>query len=157
MALDGDEGKGSGRSNSGFDLHSALTACSEHLVKFGGHPMAAGLTIKREAIEPFREAFNSVARDRLSKDELVRVQRVDVETPVRRLDADLERLLRHLEPCGMGNPAPVFAVTNVRAERAREVGENHLKFTIQDNTGRLEAIGFELADRVPSSWLGRTG
>ncbi len=154
LALDGDEGKGSGRSISGFDLHSALTECSEYLVKFGGHPMAAGLTIKREAIEPFREAFNSVARDKLSKDDLVRVQRVDVETRVGRLDADLERLLRHLEPCGLGNPAPVFAVTNARAERTREVGENHLKFTIQDDTGRLEAIGFGLADRVQSGWLG---
>jgi single-stranded-DNA-specific exonuclease len=116
--------------------------------------MAAGLTIKREAIEPFREAFNRVARDKLSKDDLVRVQRVDVETRVGRLDADLERLLRHLEPCGLGNPAPVFAVTNARAERTREVGENHLKFTIQDDTGRLEAIGFGLADRVQSGWLG---
>lgn len=153
VALDGNEGKGSGRSVSGFDLHAALTSCSEYLVKFGGHPMAAGLTIARDAIEPFREALNNVARAKLSKEDLVRVQRVDVETPVGRLDADLERLLRHLEPCGLGNPAPVFAVANVRAARPREVGKNHLKFTIEDETGSIDAIGFELADRVEPGWL----
>ena len=153
VALDGNEGKGSGRSVSGFDLHAALTSCSEHLVKFGGHPMAAGLTIARDAIEPFREAFNNVARAKLSKEDLVHVQRVDVETPVGRLDADLERLLRHLEPCGLGNPAPVFAVANVRAARPREVGKNHLKFTLEDETGSIDAIGFELADRVEPGWL----
>ena len=81
-------------------------------------------------------------------------QRVDVATPVGGLDADLERLLRHLEPCGLGNPAPVFGVTNARATRPREVGANHLKFTLEDGTGRLDAIGFELADRVQSDWLG---
>jgi single-stranded-DNA-specific exonuclease len=154
VALDGDEGKGSGRSVRGFDLHAALTGCSEHLVKFGGHPMAAGLTITRDAIEPFREAFNEAARAALSLDDLVHEQRVDVETPVGGLDADLERLLRHLEPCGLGNPAPVFAVTNARATGPREVGVNHLKFTLVDDTGRLDAIGFELADRVESGWLG---
>ena len=153
VALDGNEGKGSGRSVSGFDLHAALTSCSEYLVKFGGHPMAAGLTITRDAIEPFREAFNNVARAKLSKEDLVRVQRVDVKTPVGRLDADLERLLRHLEPCGLGNPAPVFAVANVRAARPREVGKNHLKFTLEDETGSIDAIGFELADRVEPGWL----
>ena len=153
VALDGNEGKGSGRSVSGFDLHAALTSCSEHLVKFGGHPMAAGLTIARDAIEPFREAFNNVARAKLSKEDLVHVQRVDVETPVGRLDAGLERLLRHLEPCGLGNPAPVFAVANVRAARPREVGKNHLKFTLEDETGSIDAIGFELADRVKPGWL----
>jgi len=154
VALDGDEGKGSGRSVRGFDLHAALTSCSEHLVKFGGHPMAAGLTITRDAIEPFREAFNQAARAALSPDDLVHEQRVDVETAVGGLDADLERLLRHLEPCGLGNPAPVFVVTAARATRPREVGENHLKFTLEDDTGRLDAIGFRLADRVPSGWLG---
>jgi single-stranded-DNA-specific exonuclease len=81
------------------------------------------------------------------------VQRVDVTAPVERLDTDLERLLRHLEPCGMGNPAPVFAVMQARAEGVREVGKNHLKFSIQDQTGRLDAIAFERADRVPVDWL----
>lgn len=154
VGLEGDEGKGSGRSVPGFDLHAALTACADHLVRFGGHPMAAGLTIARNAVEPFRRAFNEAARAALAPDDLVHVQRVDLEAPVGTLDADLERLLRHLEPCGLGNPAPVFIVTNARASRPREVGENHLKFTLEDGSGHIDAIGFELADRVESGWLG---
>ncbi|MCZ6918279.1 MAG: single-stranded-DNA-specific exonuclease RecJ [Gemmatimonadetes bacterium] len=153
IGLDGAEGKGSGRSVPGFDMHAALTRCADHLVKFGGHPMAAGLTIHRDRIDAFREAFNAIARAELSKDDLVNVQRVDVTASVDRLDPDLERLLRHLEPCGMGNPAPVFAVMGARAADVREVGNNHLKFRIEDQTGGLDAIAFERADRVPVEWL----
>ena len=154
VAVEGGEGKGSGRSVSRFDLHAALTACKSHLVKFGGHPMAAGLTIATKDIEGFREAFNDTARAQLTMDDLVNTQRVDVVAPVERFDAELEHLLRHLEPCGAGNRAPVFAVQGARAMNAREVGQNHLKFDLQDDTGRLNAIGFNLADRVPTSWFG---
>ena len=154
VAVEGDEGKGSGRSVSRFDLHAALTACESHLVKFGGHPMAAGLTIATKDIAAFREAFNNTARAQLTMDDLVNTQRVDVVAPVERFDAELEHLLRHLEPCGAGNRAPVFAVRGARATNAREVGQNHLKFDLQDDTGRLSAIGFNLADRIPTGWFG---
>lgn len=154
IAVDGDIGKGSGRSVSGFDLHAALHRCGEHLEKFGGHRMAGGLTIRADAIDAFREAFNEAARAELAPEDLVHTQRVDVTTDVRALDGQLERLLRYMEPCGLGNPAPVFAVLGARAERAREVGRNHLKFVLQDDTGRLDAIGFDFADRVGVETLG---
>ena len=134
--------------------YAALTACESHLVKFGGHPMAAGLTIATKDIAAFREAFNNTARAQLTMDDLVNTQRVDVVAPVERFDAELEHLLRHLEPCGAGNRAPVFAVRGARATNAREVGQNHLKFDLQDDTGRLSAIGFNLADRIPTGWFG---
>ena len=101
----------------------------------------------------YRDAFNKTAMAQLTKDDLVNTQRVDVVTSVERFDGKLERLLRHLEPCGLGNPAPVFAVRGARAENARAVGKNHLKFALEDNTGRLEAIGFDLVDRTPANWL----
>ena len=153
IAVEGNEGKGSGRSIPGFDLHAALSACSDHLVRYGGHPMAAGLTIAKKNIEAFREAFNDVATKQLTKDDLVNTQRVDVKTSIGQFDAELEHLLRHMEPCGFGNPAPVFAVTGVRAADARTVGQNHLKFVMRDNRHKLEAIGFNLADRIPGGWL----
>ena len=153
IAVEGNEGKGSGRSVSGFDLHAALTECEHYLMRYGGHPMAAGLTIAKENIEGFRVAFNNLAMAQLNKADLVHTQRIDTVTSVARFDAELERLLRHLEPCGVGNPAPVFAVTNARAADAREVGQNHLKFALEDDTGRLDAIGFDLVDRIPTSWL----
>ena len=153
IAVEGNEGKGSGRSIPGFDLHAALSACSGHLVRYGGHPMAAGLTIEKKNIGAFREAFNDAATTQLTKDDLVNTQRVDVKMSIGQFDTELEHLLRHMEPCGFGNPAPVFAVTGVRAADARTVGQNHLKFVMRDNPHKLEAIGFNLADRIPGGWL----
>jgi single-stranded-DNA-specific exonuclease len=65
------------------------------------------------------------------------------------VSGELERLVRHLEPCGMGNPSPVFGVREARLEGARRVGANHLKGFLNDGTDRLEVIGFQWADRVP--------
>jgi len=65
----------------------------------------------------------------------------------------LEKLIWHLEPCGAGNPAPVFGVRNARAVGARRVGTNHLRFTLDDGSGVLPAIGFRWADVVPQDWL----
>ena len=115
--------------------------------------MAAGLTIEKKNIGSFREAFNDVATTQLTKEVLVNTQRVDVKMSVGQFDTGLEHLLRHMEPCGFGNPAPVFAVTGVRAGDARTVGQNHLKFVMRDKPHKLDAIGFNLADRIPGDWL----
>jgi single-stranded-DNA-specific exonuclease len=153
LAVDGDEAKGSGRSIPRFNLHDALKNCAGHLVKFGGHRMAAGLTLRRDRIDAFREAFNTCARECLTPDDLVPTQHVDAVVSLKDLDFGLEKLLRYLEPCGMGNPMPVFGVAGVLARDPRTVGDNHLKFTLDDSTGRLEAIGFDWADRVGDGWL----
>ena len=152
VALEGDEGRGSGRSIRGFDLHAALSSCADHLARFGGHRMAAGLIVKRGRLEGFREAFDAVARERLTPDDLVPTQRVDQIITMDRLTDQLERLLRHLEPCGPGNPAPVLGVRAGTVRMARVVGSNHLKFRFQDGSGEVDAIGFEWADRVDHDW-----
>ncbi len=153
IGCDDEIGRGSGRSISGFNLHAALTKCDSLLMKYGGHKMAAGLTIKRRDVEAFRDRFNEVAQSELAQDDLVRTQRVDVLATVERLDTKLERLLRHFEPCGAGNPAPVFAVSNAWARWPKSIGERHLRFTLEDATGRLTAIGFNLADLVDTRWF----
>jgi single-stranded-DNA-specific exonuclease len=152
VALDGDEGRGSGRSVPGFDLHDALKDCSEHLERWGGHQYAAGLTVRRENVAAFRDAFDTAARLRLSDEDLIPTQRIDLVTQVGALDDDLERLIGHLEPCGAGNPAPVFGVRNVSAKDAKTVGANHLKFLLRDGTGSIPAIGFGWSDRVSEGW-----
>jgi single-stranded-DNA-specific exonuclease len=152
IALEGDEGKGSGRSISAFDLHGGLQACAEHLERFGGHRMAAGLSLRRDRLDGFREAFAAVAADRLSPDDVVPRQRVDVVLPLGALNGELERLLRYMEPCGAGNPAPVLGVRGVTASRVAVAGTNHLRFAIQDDSGSLGAIAFGWADRVPEDW-----
>jgi len=150
----GEFGRGSGRSIAGFDLHGALQRVGAHLEKFGGHTMAAGFTVRRDHFEAFRVAFLAVAGELLTPEDLAPSQRVDLELPLAVLSADLERLIRHLEPCGAGNPAPVFGVRHVRAVGARRVGTNHLRFTLDDGSGVLPAIGFRWADHVPQEWLG---
>lgn len=150
VALEGEVGKGSGRSISGFDLHAALTECAPHLSRYGGHRMAAGLTLDRSRLDGFREAFNRVARERLTADDLVPTQRIDVVTSVATLDDELERLLRHLEPCGPGNPGPVLGVAGGRIRSDQLVGGSHLKFTLEDASGTIPAIAFDWADRLPA-------
>jgi single-stranded-DNA-specific exonuclease len=149
----GELGRGSGRSIAGFDLHAALHRVGSHLEKYGGHTMAAGLTIRRDRYEAFRVAFLAVAGELLGPDDLAPSQRVDLEVPLGLVSEELERLIRHLEPCGAGNPAPVFGVRNARAVGARRVGTNHLRFTLDDGSGVLPAIGFRWADAVPEGWL----
>ncbi len=149
----GEFGRGSGRSISGFDLHGALHQVGMHLEKYGGHTMAAGFTIRRDKFDAFRVAFLGVAGELLTPDDLAPSQRVDLELPLASVNEDLERLIRHLEPCGAGNPAPVFGVRNARAVGARRVGTNHLRFTLDDGSAVLPAIGFRWADAVPEDWL----
>src|SRR5207244_5950958 len=153
IGWDGDAGRGSGRSIVGFDLHAAPHRVGHHLEKYGGHTMAAGLTIRRERYEPFRVAFLETAAQLLAPDDLVPAQRVDLELPLSLVSDDLEKLIRHLEPCGPGNPAPVFGVRGARAVGARRVGANHLRFLLDDASGVLPAIAFQWADAVPDHWL----
>ena len=152
VAFDGDIGKGSGRSISRFNLHTALLSCGHLLERYGGHHMAAGLTIRRDRLDEFRERFGAVARETLAPDDLGPEQRVDLEVGLHEVTAELERLCRYLEPCGQGNPSPVFGVRGVRFLNRSVVGTGHLKGVLDDGTAKLSAIGFQWADRVP--WLG---
>jgi single-stranded-DNA-specific exonuclease len=147
IGLDGDLGKGSGRSIDGFDLHEALTESGDLLERFGGHRMAAGLTIRRDRVVAFRERFNAAALARLAPSDLGPTQRVDLEVTLDEITDDLERWTRELEPCGMGNPGAVFGVRNVRFENPRVVGSNHLKGVLSSGTGGVDAIAFGWADR----------
>jgi len=151
VALDGDIGKGSGRSISSFNLHQALVECGDLLERFGGHHMAAGVTVRRDRLEAFRERFAEVARRSLTAADLAPEQRVDLVLPLSEMTFDLERLCRHLEPCGMGNPGPVFGARAIRLGGLRRVGSGHLKATLTEPGSRLDSIGFQWWDRVP--WL----
>ena len=152
LALEGGEARGSGRSIPGFNLHGALSRCADLLTKFGGHKMAAGLTLPADRVDDFRDAFNAVAREELTPDDLVPTQHVDQVVSLGELNLDLERLLRRLEPYGPGNPTPVFGVPGVTVRDPRIIKEKHVKFRMSDDTGRLDAIGFDWADRIDPGW-----
>ena len=149
VALDGDEGKGSGRSISRFDLHAGIGGCRHLLKRFGGHRSAAGVTIARERVEEFARCFNEAARAVLSPDDLVPELRIDLEVALADLTPGFESLLRHLEPCGMGNPSPVLVARGVRlAAPPRIVGQGGLKLRLQTDHDPLEALGWSLGHRI---------
>jgi single-stranded-DNA-specific exonuclease len=152
IAFDGEIGKGSGRSTSRFDLHAALLSCGDLLERYGGHRMAAGLTIQRDRLDAFRDRFGDIARETLAPEDLGPEQRVDLEVGLHEVTRDLERLCRYLEPCGQGNSSPVFGVRGVRWTNRSVVGSGHLKGMLDDGNCRVSVIGFQWADRVP--WLG---
>jgi single-stranded-DNA-specific exonuclease len=148
IAFDGEIGKGSGRSISRFNLHAALTECGDLLERYGGHHMAAGLTVRRDNLGAFRTRFAGVARQLLGPDDLGPEQRVDLEISLAQATSDFERLARYLEPCGAGNPTPVLGVREVRFSRRAIVGSGHLKGMLEDGDAQLSAIGFQWADRA---------
>ena len=148
VAINDGEGKGSGRSIPAFDLHSALGATRDLLTRFGGHRAAAGITIAPENIEVFARRFNEVARERLQPSDLVPDLRIDLELPIDEVTMELESLLRHFEPFGMGNPSPLLASRRVRlAAPPRTIGQDGLKLRLATTAGELEAIGWGMADR----------
>lgn len=152
VAWDADVGRGSGRSVPALHLFEALAQTAARLERFGGHRMAAGLTVRRDAFAAFRDDFIRAVEQRVTADDLVPSQRVDLELPLAAVDERLGRWSRHLEPCGAGNPAPVYGVRHARMGDVRVVGNGHLRFTLADATGELGAIAFGWADHVPGAW-----
>src|SRR5439155_15252120 len=138
VAIEGATGKGSGRSISPFDLHAGLSQCRDLLLRFGGHRSAAGVTVSRENIPAFAERFNAVARERLRPEDLVPELRADLVVSLGELTLQLESMLRHVEPCGIGNPSPVLVARTVTVAAApRVVGREHehLKLWLGDADG----------------------
>ncbi|MFL5500132.1 MAG: single-stranded-DNA-specific exonuclease RecJ [Gemmatimonadaceae bacterium] len=149
IALSGEQGKGSGRSIPKFDLHGALGKSREHLIRYGGHRAAAGVTIARDKVADFAARFNEVARSLLTPADLVPEIRVDLEVSIDGLDGRIESLFRHFEPFGIGNPTPVLLTRNVTIARPpRVVGEHGLKLVLDTGTGSLDALGWNLAARA---------
>lgn len=125
-------GKGSARSIKGFDLARALQVCSDYLVKFGGHEMAAGLTVERDRIDDFRYAINKYADSIFWEKPLERVIDVDLELKPEEITADLVECLDHFEPTGAGNPRPVFLTTDLTILDAVPLsGGKHLKLFLK--------------------------
>jgi single-stranded-DNA-specific exonuclease len=148
IAIDGDEGKGSGRSITGFDLHQGLSECRDLFIRFGGHTMAAGVTIAADQIPAFAARFNEVAASQLTPDDLVPELRVDLEIGFDQIDEELEALLRHVEPCGVKNPSPVFVTRGVTvAAPPRVVGKDGLKLRLHDAGRELVALGWGMGPR----------
>ncbi len=150
ISFDGDVGRGSGRSTEGFHLFNALQECEPILERFGGHRMAAGLTVRRERVEELATRLQELARRALSDREPVEEIRLDLEVSVKRLGYDLLRWLGHLAPFGSGNPKPVLMVRGVTIDRPSRVGNDggHLRFQLVGDGQRVPAIAFGMGRRL---------
>jgi single-stranded-DNA-specific exonuclease len=153
----GVRGRGSARSIPAFHLFNALHSCAQLLDRFGGHKYAAGLEIRADRIPQLRADLEAYAAEVLTPDDLVPELNYDLELTLAEANADLLRLLRHLGPHGIGNPAPVFVARNVSiAGDPKVVGENHIKLQLAQDGARLPAIGFRMAGRLNDGDVARS-
>jgi single-stranded-DNA-specific exonuclease len=140
-------GKGSGRSIEGLSLVEALNCCGEHLEKFGGHEMAAGLTMREENLGAFSEAFRCVARELLSEEHLQPRLRLDHELAFPELNFDLLHWHEMLQPFGNGNPQPLFLARGIETVAPpRVVNDKHLIFRLRQHNYHQRAVYFDAAD-----------
>jgi len=150
IALDGKTGKASGRSIESFDLLAGLTACSEHLLRYGGHRAAAGLEIETARVAAFVAAFAAHAELTLGAEELVAVERVDAVVAGGELGMTLAEELATLAPFGRGNPGISLMVADARFADARPMGEGkHVRFTVESDGARSRAVAFGNGGRLP--------
>lgn len=139
--------QGSARSVPGFDILAAISACSEHLVTFGGHKMAAGVTILPENIQKFAEAFEDYARNHLPEEQCIPTLSIDALVPLSSFSFQAVSELQLLGPFGQGNPEPLFATKAVRlCSPPRRVGANadHLQLAVTDHSNSIRCIGFRM-------------
>lgn len=150
IALDGDLGKGSGRSIEAFDLLAGLTACGGHLRRYGGHRAAAGLEIERGRVEEFAEAFSAHAERVLMPADMVAVERVDAVVGCGELGMELAEELQALAPFGRGNPGVSLLVADATFRDVRPMGEGkHARFTLESGGARARGVAFGMGSRLP--------
>jgi single-stranded-DNA-specific exonuclease len=150
IGLEGDTGKGSGRSIAAFHLYNALVACQELLVGFGGHEHAAGIRIHRDQVLPFEAALNRVAGERLTETDCAPLLGIDAEVRLEEIDDTLLQFIERLEPFGEGNSQPVLlarAVEVVGAPTLVGKEQQHLRLMLRQGHMLLQGIGFAMGGR----------
>ncbi|MDO9264125.1 MAG: single-stranded-DNA-specific exonuclease RecJ [Desulfosalsimonadaceae bacterium] len=148
ISFDGDMGKGSGRSIPGINLYDALCRCAEYLDGFGGHPMAAGIKIRKENLTAFQAQFEKTIEDMGTAKDLTPTLSVDCLLDLDMISDQLINEIEMLQPFGQSNPEPVFAVENVDVVFSKIIGNNHRRLSIKQRhskTGKsINAIWFNV-------------
>jgi len=139
--------KGSGRSIKGFHLYKVLESCQDILINFGGHELAAGITIESNKIPEFKLRINEISQNFIKEDDLNPELKIDAQISLRNINFGLVKDINVLEPFGVGNPQPVFCSYKNIISDWRLVGEKreHLKIKIKEENRTLEGIGFKLS------------
>jgi single-stranded-DNA-specific exonuclease len=150
--------KGSGRSIEAYSMYEELNKCSDLLVKFGGHPMAAGLSLKEEDVDELRRRLNE--NTTLSDEDLVEKVYLDARMPLSYLNQRLVEELDRLDPFGNQNEKPVFGASDIPVVSARTIGKDgqYLKFTLRtENGGTIDALMFRGCEDFKDSFYDKFG
>jgi single-stranded-DNA-specific exonuclease len=152
VAVKGEWGKGSARSIPGLDLFNALQACQNYLEDFGGHSMAAGLTIRADHLADFQHAFEKTVSQMTRPDDWIPKLTIDAEINLGDISEKLINEIEALGPFGTGNPEPVFMARNIQVVSSKMVGKNHRKMSLVQSSKHAAkpfyAIRFNAADRL---------
>ena len=144
ICFEDEKGKGSGRSIPGFDLHEALSKCTDTIDKYGGHAMAIGINVNKEKFEDFRKEFEDVV-SQSDINELAPIIEIDKQIELDDISMNIIKSLDLLKPFGEGNRIPLFSIKNVRIDSIRTLSEGkHLKLTLKSKNNFVDAIGFNL-------------
>ena len=147
----GDVLTASARSVRGFDLYASLSQCQDHMIQFGGHKYAAGLTIRTEQYDGFCECFEQVVSRQIQSDQQERTLRIDMEIPIEEITPKFYRIINQMAPFGPGNMRPVLLSKGVTERgNAKRVGsdQTHLKCSFVAGAQSIDAIGFGLGDAL---------
>jgi single-stranded-DNA-specific exonuclease len=149
MNIDGDEAHGSARSVEGVSIHDALKHCEDLLVSFGGHAMAAGLRVKLENLDAFRDRLVAYVNEQLSADDLCSIVDIDTECTLADISLPEVQQIERMAPFGPHNPKPVLCVRGARLERPPMImGQTgkHMRLTLRQGDSYLNAVAFNMAD-----------
>ena len=143
ISIDGDIGKGSGRSVKGFNINEAISSCKNLLIKYGGHELAAGLTIDKDNVADFRRAINEYANKTFDFSSVCNYLNADFEIDVNEITVDHAKEIQSMEPFGLQNPLPLFFIKDVKIKELYSIGEGkHLKMVIEKNGHYATALYF---------------
>jgi len=147
IAMEELEGKGSCRSIPNFDLVNALNNCKDLLLNYGGHPMAAGLSIKKNNYKEFKKKLLEIAEKKINKKDLEPVIHIDAEVSLKEINQNMINFLNVLEPYGPKNSKPIFISRNLFIEGIPQIigkNQNSIKFSVKEDKTPFESIGFNM-------------
>ena len=154
IGIENDEGKGSGRSIPGFDLHEALVESSDYLKKYGGHEMAVGLSLDKDKIQEFKKHFEKIVEAKDVK-QLQPVINIETDITKRDLNKEIIEQIKLLEPFGEKNKQPIVAYKNLKITSIRALSDGkHLKLMLKDGNNTINAIGFNLGELTNEYLIG---
>lgn len=141
--------KGSARSIPHFDIHNALKVCESHLLEYGGHKYAAGLSISPDNVDKFKDAFSEYANRAITSEMLIPELNIDTEVLLDELNPKFFNIIKQFAPYGPQNLQPLFVLRNAEIiGYPRITGKDHLKFRVRSNEGFIDAIGFSMGSRL---------